>query len=267
MTVRKISEIWIYPIKSLGGIQVEKARVFEKGLEYDRRWMLVDNHNRFITQREYPQLACFQVELADGKLTVTHRNSGASISFSSQMQKGEIQKAQVWNDEVDVIEVEKEISAWFSKELQMPCKLVHFPEQNNRMVDPEYARHKEQVSLADGYPLLIIGQASLDDLNNRLPTPVTIKRFRPTLVFTGGEPYEEDQWQDFLIGNNHFRGVKNCSRCVMTTIDPQTGEKGAEPLRTLSTYRQRNNKIYFGQNLLSIKGNQIGVGDVITVEI
>ena len=267
MSVRKLSEIWIYPIKSLGGVQLEKARIFEKGLEYDRRWMLVDHSNQFITQREYSQLALFKVELADGKITVTHKKNASSLTFSGHVPKGEIQSAQVWDDEVNVIEADQEASAWFSDELQMPCKLVHFPEQQNRLIDPEYARLKEQVSLADGYPLLIIGQASLEDLNKRLPSPVTMQRFRPNLVFTGGEPYEEDHWQDFLIGDNHFRGIKNCSRCVLTTIDPQTGEKGVEPLRTLSSYRQRNNQVYFGQNLLPVKGNQMGVGDVITFEI
>jgi uncharacterized protein len=131
-------------------------------------------------------------------------------------------------------------------------------------VDATYAINQEQVSLADGYPMLIIGQASLDDLNRRLVDPVPMNRFRPNLVFTGGMPYEEDEWRSFRIGINKFAGVKPCSRCVMTTINQETGEKGWEPLTTLSGYRKRDGEVYFGQNVLAIDHHEIHEGDEIS---
>ena len=148
----------------------------------------------------------------------------------------------------------------------MQCRLVYFPEENGRPVDPLYNVNNEQVSLADAYPFLIIGQRSLDDLNSRLPQPLTINRFRPNLVFTGGEPYEEDTWRNISIGTTRFVGVKPCSRCFLTTVNPETGEKGIEPVRTLSTYRKRDNKIYFGQNLVALDHTEINVGDIITLK-
>ena len=116
------------------------------------------------------------------------------------------------------------------------------------------------------YPVLIIGQSSLDDLNQRMKEPLPMNRFRPNIVFTGGEPYEEDGWKNFRIGQNRFVGVKPCSRCVLTTVNQDTGKKGIEPLATLSTYRMRNNKVYFGQNLIPLDHNEIAEGDEIVLE-
>ncbi|MFM7195761.1 MAG: MOSC domain-containing protein [Bacteroidota bacterium] len=145
----------------------------------------------------------------------------------------------------------------------MGCKLVWFPEENPRAVDPDYAPSGQHVSLADGYPMLIIGTATLQDLNNRLAHPVTMDRFRPNLIFSGGEPYQEDQFKEFRIGKNIFAGVKPCSRCNLITIDPETGEAGAEPLHTLSGYRKRNNKVYFGQNVIALHHDHLNEGDEI----
>jgi uncharacterized protein YcbX len=147
--------------------------------------------------------------------------------------------------------------------LTLPCRLVYMPEDAQRKVDPNYAHGEEITSFSDGFPLLLIGQASLDDLNSRLSQPITMERFRPNIVFTGGIPYQEDEMATFDIAGIRFYGVKPCARCVITTIDILTGEKGKEPLKTLSKYRQRDNKLYFGQNCLHQSGGQIAVGDVI----
>jgi uncharacterized protein YcbX len=259
----RLSEIWIYPIKSLGGIRLQKARVLAKGLEHDRRWMLVDEQNRFITQREYPQLALFQLTISNDQLSIVHQANLDSIQFRMNTHEKTFEAVTIWDDQVQSAEVDKHISAWFSDQLNMKCRLMYFPESNSRPVDPAYAIQNEQVSLADGYPFLIIGQSSLDDLNARLPQPITMQRFRPNFVFTGGEPYEEDDWKNFTIGDVNFIGVKNCSRCVLTTVDPTTGVKGKEPLQTLSTYRKRNNKIYFGQNLLCLNTGSISLEEPI----
>ncbi len=171
----------------------------------------------------------------------------------------------IWDDTVTAREVSARHSAWFSERLGMACKLVFFPEENIRPVDPRYKVNNEHVSLADAYPLLIIGQSSLDDLNTRLESPVPMDRFRPNLVFSGGEPFEEDTWREFTVGTNRFVGVKPCARCVLTTVNQETAERGAEPLRTLATYRKRDNKILFGQNLVSLDVQEISTGMPVTV--
>ncbi len=264
MSPIRLTEIWIYPIKSLGGIRLASSKVKEKGLAFDRRWMLIDELNTFMTQRTHPMMALFKLEMNPSTFKITFKNDSVLLPFVHSTIPTEI-KAKVWDDEVTILEVSEYHSNWFSEKLGMKCRLVAFPEENSRPVDERYKINNENVSLADGYPLLIIGQSSLADLNNRLANPIPMNRFRPNLVFTGGEPYEEDLWKLFTIGKNKFAGVKPCSRCVMTTINQNTGEKGKEPLTTLAKYRQRENKIYFGQNVLAIDHNEIHEGDEIVL--
>jgi uncharacterized protein len=260
-----LSEIWIYPVKSLGGIRLSSSKVMSKGLQYDRRFMLVDEGGMFMTQRVFPKMALFKVSMDKEQVIVTH--NGESISFPaipSTIQ--ETKPVQIWNDLVMANEVSAEISKWFSERLGKTCKLVFFPEENPRAVDPEYKVNDEHVGLADAYPLLIIGQSSLDDLNRRLAEPLPMNRFRPNLVFTGGEPYEEDSWRNFSVGKTRFIGVKPCARCVLTTVNQDTGVKGIEPLKTLASYRSRNNKIYFGQNVVVVDPLEINEGDIVTLQ-
>ena len=258
-----VSEVWIYPIKSLGGIRLSSAKILPKGIEYDRRWMLIDKDNMFMTQRENPAMALFKLSFTEGQFIVHH--TGDTIELPFTYGSDPIQ-SQVWDDGVEVYEVSPFHSKWFSEKLGVECRLVSFPDTNERPIDPRYAFNNEQVSLADGYPLLVIGQASLDDLNYRMNQPLPMNRFRPNIVFTGGEPYEEDGWKNFRIGANRFAGVKPCARCVLTTIDQDTAAKGIEPLATLATYRRRENKVYFGQNLIPLNYNQIAEGDEIVFE-
>jgi uncharacterized protein len=267
MTRLTLSEIWIYPIKSLAGIQLMRANVKQKGLDYDRRWMLVDEAGRFLTQREHPEMSQFQLTVDKERLTILSKASNQSMLVDINGEtSGESLPVTIWDDDVEAVEVSQGHSQWFSDQLKMKCKLVSFPEANKRNVDPDFAIKNDQVSLADAYPFLIIGQSSLDDLNKRLKIPVPMNRFRPNFVFTGGEPYEEDRWKKFRIGNNRFVGVKPCSRCVLTTVDQLTGVKGTEPLATLATYRKQGNKINFGQNLLAIDHDEIHEGDEIELD-
>lgn len=258
-----VTEIWIYPVKSLGGIRLSSAKVLPKGLEHDRRWMLIDEENKFMTQRVYPQMALFKLSYDQGNFMIRYGEESKNLSIVSE---GNSINAIVWDDTVEVYEVSKQHSNWFSKILGMNCRLVSFPENNTRPVDPRYSINNDNVSLADGYPLLIIGQASLADLNKRMQEPLPMNRFRPNIVFTGGLPYEEDEWKNFRIGLNRFAGVKPCSRCVLTTVNQDTGIKGMEPLITLATYRKLDNKIYFGQNLIPIDHHEISEGDEIVLE-
>ena len=262
-----LSEIWIYPIKSLAGIRLQRAMVKQKGLVYDRRWMLVDEAGRFLTQREHPEMSQFHLRMGSGQLTILNRVSAQSLVLDLEGENyGDSIPVIIWEDKVEAIEVSRDYSRWFSDQLKIKCKLVFFPETNTRPVDPNYTIHNEQVSLADGYPFLIIGQASLDDLNMRLREPIPMNRFRPNFVFTGGIPYEEDSWKNFGIGKNRFVGVKPCSRCVLTTVNQQTGTKSLEPLATLATYRKTGSKIFFGQNLVAINYDEVQEGDEIALE-
>ncbi len=256
-----LSEIWIYPIKSLGGISVREAIVEERGLQYDRRWMLVEAGGKFITQRKVHEMALIDVALGENGLQVIHRSFADDPLFIpfEPITKEPIQ-VQVWEDEVAAMTVSDEADCWFSKYLHRAVRLVKMPEETTRLVDPHYAPNGEAVSFADGYPLLVIGQASLDELNTRLPEPVSMRRFRPSVVVTGTPPFAEDAWENIKIGSAHFAAVKPCARCVLITIDPATGQTSPEPLKTLGTYRKANGKVLFGMNLLARPG-RIAVGD------
>jgi len=260
-----VSQIWIYPIKSLGGISLQSAKVMPKGLEFDRRWMLVDSDRKFITQRVHSRMALFKQSLSNGQVIVTFNGHSIAIPNNTTPNDDSF-KVQIWDDVVTVSEVSAEHSRWFSGHLGIDTKLVSFPENNERRVDPKFISHEEHVSLADAYPFLIIGQSSMDDLNKRLDHKLSIRRFRPNFVFTGGEPYEEDTWKNFQIGAAEFTGVKRCARCALPNVDPDTAEKGIEPLRTLSIYRKVDSKVFFGQNLIALNNEEVHVGDRIILK-
>lgn len=263
----QLQEIYIYPIKSLGGISVPEAEVQQTGLKYDRRWMLTDSEGNFLSQRTFPQMALLQVNIESDCLIVTHKNnllSSLTIPLNAAGKKKVT--VSIWDDVCTALEVSEIANKWFSYAVNMPVKLVYMPADTHRLVDEDYANNKEIVSFADAYPFVIIGQSSLDDLNQRLNEPVTMNRFRPNLVFTGGAPYCEDTIDRFCIGNVTFTAVKPCARCVLITIDQELATKGKEPLKTLSAYRTQKNKIMFGQNLLHVGAGIIRAGDKIKVQ-
>jgi len=263
----KISGLFVYPIKSLGGIALDKAQVLSRGLEHDRRWMLVDENNRFLSQRELSQMALLQVELADVGLTVRHQlEPETSVFIPFLFDAKETAECSIWDDKVLAEFVDAEIDAWFTDMLQIKCRLVYMPATTFRQVDQDYAQPDQIASFADAFPFLMIGQASLDELNSRLSEPVLINRFRPNIVFSGGEAFQEDQMQHFKINSISFYGVKPCARCQVITIDQENGIAGKEPLKTLSDYRKKNNKVYFGQNLVHKGEGIISIGDEIYIK-
>lgn len=267
----QLSEIWIYPVKSLGGIALQQSEVMPRGLEHDRRWMLVDDKGMFLTQRTLPELALFQPEIKDGFLVIRHRGNTAekiSVALRPSFATGaEKLKVVVWDDTVEAFEVDKMASDWFSKMLGFSARLVYMPEESHRKVAPDYAVSTADInSFSDGFPFLLIGQSSLDDLNSRLMEAVPMNRFRPNFVFTGGAAYEEETWREFTIGELTLFGVKPCSRCVMTTVDQEKGVKsGKDPLLALSKYRMVGNNVLFGQNLIAKQQGSVSVGDVMLV--
>ncbi|MEJ8757901.1 MOSC N-terminal beta barrel domain-containing protein [Pontibacter sp. H259] len=262
----RISNLYIYPIKSLGGISLTEAQVQDRGLAFDRRWMLVDENGGFLTQRKFAQMALLQVQLQADGLLVTHKQNLLQplfIPFTQQI--GKDITVTIWDDTCVAKEVDESITEWFTKALGMFARLVQMPQTTNRLVDPDYAFDAEVVSFADAYPFLIIGEESLNYLNSKLEQAIPMDRFRPNIVFSGGQPHDEDTWDTFTIGETNFRAAKPCARCVLTTIDQQTAIKSAEPLKTLATYRTQNNKVLFGQNLVHTGNGTLRVGDTLMI--
>ncbi|WP_207429687.1 MOSC domain-containing protein [Pedobacter sp. SYSU D00535] len=262
----KVQDIYTYPVKSLGGIKTDSALALEKGFQFDRRWMLVDLDGKFLSQRTEHQLALFQTQITEGGLLVTHKldfENGVTIPFSTTLQNS--LEVSVWDDTVEALALSEEIDDWFSSYLKKPCRLVFFPEGYERAVSPKYADHGENVSFADAFPYLLISQASLDDLNQKLDKPVPMNRFRPNLVVAGVEPFSEDIWKEIQIGEVRFKVAKPCARCVLTTVDQETGIKGREPLATLARYRTVDKKVLFGQNLLALNEGRINAGDPVRI--
>jgi uncharacterized protein len=258
-----LSEIYIYPVKSLGGISVDTAIAEERGLQYDRRYLLVDETGIFITQRDYPMLALLKLSFTENGFNVlnTKNSSHTIIPFESDSKKNVT--IAIWDDVCNAVQVNQDLDNWFSNALDKKVSLVYMPDDEKRIVEKTYINEDHIVSFADAYPFLIIGKSSLDDLNTRLVNPIPMNRFRPNLVFTGGNAYEEDNWKDFKIAKAEFKAVKPCARCVITTTDQNTAERSAEPLKTLANYRKVNNKIMFGMNVVCNKTGVVSVNQTI----
>ena len=260
----EVVALHVYPVKSMGGVSVPSFRMTDRGPEHDRRFMLVDETGRFLSQREHPSMALFKTSIAGAQLEVRHASDpDRRVMLALRPESGEERRVQVWDDECVAWRVSEQADGWFSGILGRECMLVYMPDHSLRPVDPDYALDSEVTSFSDGYPVLIIGESSLADLNGRLSVPVGMDRFRPNIVFRGGEPFSEDGFRRIRIGGLEFFGVKPCARCVVTTIDQSTAVAGKEPLATLSTYRSRGNKVNFGMNLLHRGQGVVRVGDTI----
>ena len=211
-------------------------------------------------------MAMLHVEIVGDSISVHHiSNPGGLINIPFQLEGTEISSVRVWDDKIPARLVHSDIDAWFTEVLKINVRLVKMPSSTRRKVDSRYAVNDESVSFADGMPYLLIGHNSLKDLNSRLDEPVLMNRFRPNIVFSGGDAFVEDSWKKIQIGELEFQVVKPCSRCVMITVDQSTGLKGTEPLKTLATYRKVGNKILFGQNMVALSNGIIKVGDKLTV--
>lgn len=248
MAPLRLTELWRYPVKSLRGTPCTGLTVAARGPLADRQWMLVDPQGVFVTQRQLPRMALIDVQLhGDGLLL---RCGERWLAVSRPPTDAPLVEVSVWGDRCLAQAAHPETELWIGELLGRPCRLVYLPDTQMRAVNPKYARPDDQVGFADGFPFLLISQASLDDLNRRLAQPVPMGRFRPNLVVDGCDAYAEDNWRRIRVGEVAFRVVKPCSRCAIPTIDPQTAERGVEPLRTLMAYRRRDSKVYFGQNLI-----------------
>lgn len=226
--------------------------------------MVVDTNGNFLTQRSHKEMVFLKVKMNDSGYTLFHsKNLFGSINIPFKIEGGKKTNVVIWADNCEAIELDEKTNSWLTRAIGTNCRLVYMPQSTKRIVESDYGVENIAVSFADGYPFLIVGQASLDELNNRLHVPLPMNRFRPNFVFEGSEAFEEDFWNEFLIGDVKFKRVKPCARCVITTTDQQTGERNEEPLATLSTYRKVNNKVMFGQNLISLSTGKVKIGDEI----
>lgn len=259
-----VSGIRVYPIKSAAGITLDEAVVEERGFRHDRRWMLVDENGIFLSQREAPRLALIRVAITDDALVVEAPGMPA-LEVSLEPEPVDTVSNVIWHDVVESVPVGEAAARWFREFLGIPCSLVYMPETSVRPVDPVYSATGDQVSLADGFPFLLLSEASLDDLNARMERPLPMDRFRPNLIVRGCGPFAEDGWRRVRIGPVDFRVVKPCARCVITLVDQQTAATGKEPLRTLARYRRRGGEVFFGQNLIHDATGTMRVGDAVEV--
>jgi hypothetical protein len=259
-----LSSLHVYPLKSASGIAPDEADVERRGLDGDRRWMLVDGEGTFLSQRSHPRLALIDVAATDQGLRLAAPDQ-PPIDVPRPNGSEATRPVTVWGDDVDAALATDAAHAWCSEFLGADVQLVFMPDASRRAVDADYAvRDNDIVSFADGYPLLLTTTASLADLNDRLSgEALPMDRFRPNVVIDGTDPWAEDAWRRVRIGNVVFRSVKPCGRCAVTTTDQQTAARGTEPLTTLATFRRGadTGKVYFGWNLIPEAPGRLRVGD------
>jgi len=259
-----LSSLHVYPLKGAGGFSPSAWEVDDRGFRYDRRWMLVDPAGDFITQRDEPRLSLVRTRIEPPHL-VLDAPAMPEIRLALAPLGGRAMTVQVWGQLVEAWLPDTKADQWISEYLARPCGIAHMPEDATRPISPDHAAPWREVSFADGFPFLVISQASLDDLNQRIPVPLPMNRFRPNLVVAGTAPFAEDGWRRVRIGPLHLDLVKPCERCVVTTTDQATAERGHEPLRTLATYRRVDGKVMFGQNAIHDATGTIEVGTELEV--
>lgn len=260
----RVTRLYLHPVKSLGGIAVSQFEVDRFGPRMDRRWLVVDSKGQFITQRQKAAMALVKTALEGEQVTLTVQGR-EPVRFAPTDFTGGERQVHVWRDTCVARSGPAALNQWISEALGTQCQIVFMPDTTARKVNTEYARQGETVSFADGFPLLLTTEVSLDDFNSHMPFPVGMERFRPNLVVEGTTPFAEDGWQRIQVGQMIFRLAKPCSRCAIPTIDPQTAQKQPEVFKTLKSYRARDGEVYFGQNLLPEGPGIVRVGDEVHI--
>ncbi len=248
MTRFTLSEIHIYPVKSLAGISVNVWEVDNRGLRYDRHWMLIDQNNRFLSARSLPRMLLIKTALTETALVLSAPGQH-DLFIPLQASEGTRIQSRLWQDQCSVQHISKEADQWLSEFLKHDCKLVCQSDEK-RPVDTKYARQNDQTSLSDGFPFLIISESSLAVLNQKMTRNIPMLRFRPNLVIAGCTGFAEDYWRAIQIGSIGFRLPKPCSRCIIPAVDTETAQIHKEPLKTLNQFRKWKNQVYFGQNAI-----------------
>ncbi|GGZ43556.1 MOSC domain-containing protein [Streptomyces bluensis] len=267
-----LHSIHVHPLKAARGVAPHEAVVEPWGLAGDRRWVLVDEAGRFISQRPHPRMALAAAEPMPGGGLVFSAPGREPLTVTVPEPAGTT-TVEIWRDKVEGVLADSAAHAWFSDFLGLDVRLVHLDDPaTRRPIDPEYARPGETVSFADGYPLLLTTLASLDALNSLIAQgdhpdegPLPMNRFRPNVVVSGTGAWAEDDWRRIAIGEVTFRVAKMCGRCVVTTTGQGTAERGREPLRTLGRHRRFGDKLVFGQNLVPESVGTVRIGDPVRV--
>jgi uncharacterized protein YcbX len=260
-----ISALNVYPVKSCAGVSVTEALLIETGLEFDRAWMVVDAQGSFVTQRELPRMALIQPTLKH--LEVVLRAPGMLALHLAIDGVEEPVRVKVWKDEVAAYDMGDLAAQWFSDFLGQPLRLVRFDPEQKRLSNKTWTGDIDaEVAFNDGFSILVISEASLTELNQKLKVPVTMARFRPNLVLSGLDAHGEDHLDEIRIdtpeGPVRLKLVKPCARCPIPNVDPLTGEPGVEPGDTLSTYRadaRLDGAITFGMNAVIVEGIECGL--------
>jgi uncharacterized protein YcbX len=260
----RLSAINLYPVKGIRGISAARADVAAAGLVHDRRWIIVDDEGLFISQRSHPRLALLAGDFQDDQLVLSTPD-GESRHLETPDGARRI-KVHVWNDHVHAAASDPGTDRWLSRFLDHPCHLAYMDDRCVRPISSSGGRPDEEVSFADGYPCLLVSNASLEDLNSRLSTPLPMDRFRPNLVVEGCDAFAEDGWRRISIGDAVFRNAGPCARCSVTTVDQATGvQTSDEPLRTLAAYRKTEKGVIFGVNLVPENSAVLDLGSPLTI--
>lgn len=258
----RVSGLYHYPLKSGRGIATERLRLNALGVEHDRRWMVVDAKGRFLTQRRFPRMALIEAEPVDDELRLRFPGHPELMVGVGR----QVLPVRVWRFEGPARDAGDAAAAWLGGILGVDCRLVGLGPEFRRPVNPEHDRIGRRIAFADGYPLLLISQAALDELNRRLDSPVSMLRFRPNIVIDGCPAHAEDGWRRIRVGPLSLQVVKPCARCTIPEVDPGTGERGNGPTAVLSTYRRfSDGAIYFGQNLIHEDEGELRLGDQVDV--
>lgn len=257
-----ITSLHVYPIKALKGVSLDSVELTDMGIALDRQWMLIDESNRAVTQREMPILAKYEVSIYAEYIGVAIGNQHLLIPKVSEATEKAI--CRLFDHELEGIVESDDINQWFSEQLGKPIRLVRKSPES-----PRYVKNNDgyKVQFSDGDQYLFIGESSMNQLNAKLDKSLDINRFRANVIFSGGTAHDEDNWSTLKIGESRFSFHKKCNRCKVTTIDQETSDVGQEPLKTLSTYRMTDKKIQFGA-YFKLEGEQTGqikVGDQIEV--
>jgi uncharacterized protein YcbX len=260
----RLTGLFRYPVKSCRGTALERAELSASGVRHDRRWMAVDEDGGFLTQRAHPRLCLVRPALTDGELAL--EAPGMERLQVPENGSGRRVTVDIWSDRTQAMDAGDEAARWLSDFLDIPCRLVRHADDAIRRVDPVFARgDADQVHFADAYPFLLTSAESLEALNERLPEPLPMNRFRPNLVVAGAEAFAEDGWTEIRIGEVVFSVVKPCTRCKVTTVDQETGRVGEEPLRTLADFRRGEKGVEFGHNLIHHGTGTLEVGMAVEV--
>ena len=256
----RIASLHIYPVKSCRGIELESSTVVERGLAFDREWMIVDEDGLFVSQRGVPRLALVEAALTESALELETPGRGR-LSVPLKLD-GAARPVIVWRDSITAIDQGDEAAAWLSSALQRPLRLVRFNPAVRRHCDGTYAgKSGAHTAFADAYPILVLSEASVDDLNARLSQPLPMNRFRPNVVLSGIDAYDEDHIDEIRLGGLALKLVKRCTRCQITTIDQTTATEGIEPLATLAAYRMNDplGPVTFGMNAIVAAGAGLAI--------